>query len=59
MDYAVMVGLGAMIYIPCLMEIGSDFHTLIRGVHRQESDPISLILFLFLIQNKGHNLIIR
>jgi hypothetical protein len=34
MKYAVEVGLGAMVYIPSFVKIGSGIQKLIRGIHR-------------------------
>jgi hypothetical protein len=43
------MGLGAMIYIPCCIEIGSGTQKLSKGIHvqtyRQEGDFIGLLLF--------------
>jgi hypothetical protein len=43
------MGSGAIIYIPCFINIGSGIRSLIRGdiqTCRQYRDPISLILFI-------------
>jgi hypothetical protein len=45
MKYAVEMGSGAMIYIPSFIIIGSGIQKLIRGIHRQHGDRISLLLF--------------
>jgi hypothetical protein len=50
MKYAVGMGTGAMMYIPCFKKIGLGIQKLIRGRHRQQSDPISLLLFFFKIR---------
>jgi hypothetical protein len=42
MKYAVVMGSGAMIYIPSFIKIGSDVQKSIGGTHR---DHISLLLF--------------
>jgi hypothetical protein len=40
------MGSGAVIYIPDFIEIGSGIRKLIRRIHRQHGDLISLLLFL-------------
>jgi hypothetical protein len=53
MKHAVEMGIGAMIYIPRYIKIGSDVQKLIEGrdsqTYRQHGDSISLLLFF---QNK-------
>jgi hypothetical protein len=49
MKYAVKMGSGAMIHIPSFIKIGSGIQKLIGGIHRQQRDLISLLLFF---QNK-------
>jgi hypothetical protein len=36
MKYAVEMGLGAMIYLPSFIKIGSGIQKLIRGIYRQK-----------------------
>jgi hypothetical protein len=43
MKYAVEISSGAMIYIPSFIKTGSGIQMLIRGIHRQHGDLISLI----------------
>jgi hypothetical protein len=45
MKYAVDMGSGAMIYIPSFIKICSGIQKLIRELHRQHGDLISLLLF--------------
>jgi hypothetical protein len=47
------MGSGAVIYVPSLIKIGLGIQKLIRGIHRQQGDLISLILFF---QNKESRL---
>jgi hypothetical protein len=58
MKYATEMGLGAMIYVPSFIKIGSGIQKLIRGIrrHRQHGDDISLLLFF---QNKESRLKIK
>jgi hypothetical protein len=42
-------GLGAMIYIPNFMKVGSAIQKLMEGIQSQHGDRISLLLFF---QNK-------
>jgi hypothetical protein len=48
------MGLGAVIYVPSFIKIGSGIQKLIRGIHthRQQRDLISLLYF-FGIRNVG------
>jgi hypothetical protein len=55
MLYAVEFGSDGMIYIPSFIKIGSDIQKLIKGIHRQHCDCISLLLLFF--QIKGSRLI--
>jgi hypothetical protein len=48
MKYAIEMGSGAMIYTPSFMMIGSGIQKLIRGIHRQDGDRISLVSLLSL-----------
>jgi hypothetical protein len=43
MNYAVVIGSGAMIFILSFIKIGSGFQKLLPGIHRQEGDHISLL----------------
>jgi hypothetical protein len=43
MKYAVEMGLGAMMYIPSFVKIGSDIQKLIGCIHRETGDLISLL----------------
>jgi hypothetical protein len=43
MKYAVEMDPVAMIYIPSFIKIGSSIPKLIRGIHRQDGDRISLL----------------
>jgi hypothetical protein len=52
MEFAVEMGLGAMIFIPSYVKIGSGIEKLIGG-HRQHGDLISLRLYF---QNKESRL---
>jgi hypothetical protein len=52
MKYAVEMESGAMIYPPSFMKIGSGIQRLM-GIHRQQGDIISLLLFF---QNKKSRL---
>jgi hypothetical protein len=45
MKYAVEMGSGAMIYIPCFIKIYSGFQKLMGG-DTEDGDRISLLLFL-------------
>jgi hypothetical protein len=47
MIYAVEMGSCATMYIPSFIKIDSGIQTLIGGIHRQQGDLISLILFFF------------
>jgi hypothetical protein len=38
------MGSGAMIYIPNFIKIGAGIETLLKGIHRQDGDRISLLL---------------
>jgi hypothetical protein len=54
--YAVEMGSGAMIYIPCFIKIGSGIQKFIRGIHRhRDSKVISCASLHFLnnIERKG------
>jgi hypothetical protein len=53
MRYAVEMGSGAMICIPSFVKIGSGVRNLMGGMHRQQGDLISLLLFF---QNKESRL---
>jgi hypothetical protein len=56
MKYAAEMGLGAMIYIPRFITIGSGIQKMITGdtfTHRQHGDLLSLLLFF---QNKESRL---
>jgi hypothetical protein len=56
MKYVVVIGSGAMVYIPNYIKAGSGIQTLIRGgtqPHRQQGDLISLLL---VFQNKESRL---
>jgi hypothetical protein len=55
MQYAIEMGLGAIIYTPSFMKIGSDIQQLIGGKHRQHGYLISLLLF-FKIRNVDYKL---
>jgi hypothetical protein len=39
------MGSGAVIYVPCFIKIGSGIQKLIGGIHRQQSDTITLLNF--------------
>jgi hypothetical protein len=39
------MGSGVVIYIPSFIKIGSGIQKLTRGIHRQQSDVISLLYF--------------
>jgi hypothetical protein len=52
MKYAVEMGSGAMINIPSFIKIASAIQMLMRGIHRQYGDIISLLLF-FKIMKSG------
>jgi hypothetical protein len=43
MNYAVVIGSGAMIFIPSFIKIDSGFQKLLGGIYRQEGDHISLL----------------
>jgi hypothetical protein len=43
MKYAVEMGSGAMICISSLIKTGSGIQILIRGIHRQHEDRISVL----------------
>jgi hypothetical protein len=45
MKYAVEIGSGVTIYIPSLLNTGSGIQKLIRGIHRQHGDSISILSF--------------
>jgi hypothetical protein len=45
MKYAVEMGSGAMISIPCSIKISSAIQRLIEGIHRRHDDRISLLSF--------------
>jgi hypothetical protein len=45
MKYAVEMGSGAVMYNLSLIKIGSGIQELIRGIHRQHEDHISLHSF--------------
>jgi hypothetical protein len=48
MKYVVEIGLGAMIYMPNFVKIGSAIQKLIGGgIHRQHGDRVSQLLLLF------------
>jgi hypothetical protein len=55
-NYASEMGSDPVIYIPSFIMTGSGIHKLIRGTHRPQGDPISLLLFF---QNKESRLKIR
>jgi hypothetical protein len=44
MKYVVEVSSCAMIYIPSYVQIGSGIQMLMEWIHRQQGDPISLLL---------------
>jgi hypothetical protein len=46
------MGLGAVIYVPSFINIGSGVQKLIGGIHRQQRDLISLLYF-FKIRRVG------
>jgi hypothetical protein len=46
------MGSGAVIYVPSLIKIGSGIQNLIRGIHRQQRDLISIFLAYFPIFKK-------
>jgi hypothetical protein len=52
--YAVEIVSGAVIYIRSFIKSDSGIQKLIRGIHRQHGDLISLLLFFF--QNKEKDL---
>jgi hypothetical protein len=53
MKYAVVVGSGAMIYLPSFINIGSDIQKLLGGIHRHtDSMEIAYVYFYFFFQNK-------
>jgi hypothetical protein len=60
MKYAVEMGLGAVIYVPSFIKIGSGIQKLLIGIyrqtgthtHRQQRDLISLLCF-FKIRKVG------
>jgi hypothetical protein len=45
MAYTIEMGSGDIMFIPLFIEIGSCIQKLIRGIHRQQGDRISLLLF--------------
>jgi hypothetical protein len=45
MKYADEMGSGAAVYIPSFKTVDSGVQKLIRGIHRQHGDIISLLLF--------------
>jgi hypothetical protein len=45
MKYAVNMGSGVTIYIPSFVKIRSGIQKLIKGMHRQHGDRISLFPF--------------
>jgi hypothetical protein len=53
MKYAVEMGLGVVAYIPSFTKFCSGVQKLIRGIHREHGDRISLLLFF---QNKENRL---
>jgi hypothetical protein len=53
MKYAVEMGSGARIYIPGFIKNGSGIQKLIGGIHRQQGDLTSLLLYF---QNKESRL---
>jgi hypothetical protein len=53
MKYAVETGSGAMMYIPSFVKIGSAIQKLIRGIHRQQGDCISLLFIFFKINKES------
>jgi hypothetical protein len=53
MTYAVLMGSGAMIYLPSFIKFGSGIQKLTGGTHRQHGDRVCLILFF---QNKESRL---
>jgi hypothetical protein len=52
-NYAVGMDSGAVSYVPSFIKIDSDIQKLIGGIHRQQGDLISLLLFF---QNKESRL---
>jgi hypothetical protein len=56
MKYTVEMGSGAMTYVPSFTKTGSAIRRLMREMHRQNRDPISLLLFF---QNKEIRLKMR
>jgi hypothetical protein len=52
MKCAVEMDSGGMMYIPSFMMIGSGIRKFVTGIHRQQSDLISL-LFFFKIKKLG------
>jgi hypothetical protein len=55
MKYAVEMGSGAMIYMPSFVKTDSAIQKLMRGIHRQHGDRISLLSF-FKNQKNGLNI---
>jgi hypothetical protein len=45
MQLAPEMSSGAMIYIPSIIKTGSGIRKLVRGIHRQQSDFISIFVF--------------
>jgi hypothetical protein len=45
MTYALKMGSCVMIYLPSFIQIGSGIQNLLRGIHRQHGDLISLLSF--------------
>jgi hypothetical protein len=54
MKYAVVMGSGAVIYIPSFIKIGSGIQKLIRGIHRHRQHGDLKPTFIF--QNKESRL---
>jgi hypothetical protein len=45
MKYAIEMDSDVMIYIPSFIKTGSGIQELIRGIHKESGDRISLFLF--------------
>jgi hypothetical protein len=49
------MGSGAVIYVPSFIKIGSGVQKVIGGIHRQQGDLISLLLFFLNKESRLRN----
>jgi hypothetical protein len=56
MKYTVEMGLGAVMYIPSLIKIGSGIQKLIGGIHRDMGSKVIAYAYFFIFKIKKNRL---